>query len=562
MSAIYPVNIFGTLNVARRALQAQQSALQTVGHNLANVATPGYTRQRAELVSVGTQNGVDVAAIQRLRDRFADAAVQREQQALGKSQAQADLLQRLEGIVTETSGAGIGTVLDQFFQGLEDVATSPTDQAVRATVVDAGARVASTFTAVRSRVSQLKTDLTTEIQSQVTEANSLLTQIADLHRQIAIAQTGASPNDLLDRRDQLVSRLNEIVGVSTSDRPDGTVQVALAGSGILLVDGTTTAQLTATLNSVTDTVDLTAGVAATAVTPLSGALAGTADARNLSTGIVKQTLTDLDSLARTVITRVNRLHSGGAGLTGYTSLTAVNAVSSSSVALTAAGLSTTPVTGSFRVLVHDSTGAVASSVTVNVTAGATTLDDVRAAIDADPYLTATISGGKLTIGAAAGSTFAFGGDSSDTLMALGLNTFFTGSDANSIAVNSLVSGDLNKVAAAQADSAGLVHPGDGANALALARLRTDLSMSGGTVNFTDFYGGMVGRVGSASRDAQQAVDRQKALVALTQGLQQQAEGVSTDEELIFLTQSQMAYAAAARYVTVIREALDALLNMV
>jgi flagellar hook-associated protein 1 FlgK len=562
MSAIYPVNIFGTLNVARRALQAQQSALQTVGHNLANVATPGYTRQRAELVSVGTQNGVDVAAIQRLRDRFADAAVQREQQALGKSQAQADLLQRLEGIVTETSGAGIGTVLDQFFQGLEDVATSPTDQAVRATVVDAGARVASTFTAVRSRVSQLKTDLTTEIQSQVTEANSLLTQIADLHRQIAIAQTGASPNDLLDRRDQLVSRLNEIVGVSTSDRPDGTVQVALAGSGILLVDGTTTAQLTATLNSVTDTVDLTAGVAATAVTPLSGALAGTADARNLSTGIVKQTLTDLDSLARTVITRVNRLHSGGAGLTGYTSLTAVNAVSSSSVALTAAGLSTTPVTGSFRVLVHDSTGAVASSVTVNVTAGATTLDDVRAAIDADPYLTATISGGKLTIGAAAGSTFAFGGDSSDTLMALGLNTFFTGSDANSIAVNSLVSGDLNKVAAAQADSAGLVHAGDGANALALARLRTDLSMSGGTVNFTDFYGGMVGRVGSASRDAQQAVDRQKALVALTQGLQQQAEGVSTDEELISLTQSQQAYAAAARYVTVIREALDALLNMV
>jgi flagellar hook-associated protein 1 FlgK len=205
---------------------------------------------------------------------------------------------------------------------------------------------------------------------------------------------------------------------------------------------------------------------------------------------------------------------------------------------------------------------VASSVTVTVTAGATTLDDVRAALDADPYLTATISGGKLTIGTAAGSTFAFGGDSSDTLMALGLNTFFTGSDANSIAVNSLVSGDLNKVAAAQADSAGLVHPGDGATALALARLRTDLSMSGGTVNFTDFYGGMVGRVGSASRDAQQAVDRQKALVEVTQGLQQQAEGVSTDEELIFLTQSQMAYAAAARYVTVIQEALDALLNMV
>ena len=562
MPVIYPSNILGTLNIARKALLAQQSALQTVGHNLANVATPGYTRQRTELVNVAIQNSVDVAAIQRLRDRFADAAVQSEDQALGKSQAEAGLLQRLEGIVNESSGAGVGTVLDQLFSGFQDLATSPADNAVRATVVDAGTRLASTLTSVRSRMVQLKTDLTTQIQSQVTDVNSLLTEISDLHRQIASQQTGPTPNDLLDQRDKLVGQLNQIIGVSTSDRSDGTVQIALAGSGILLVDGVTTAPLSATVNSTTDTVDLTAGVAAIPITPRSGALAGTTQARNSSTGTLKQTLSDLDSLASTVITEVNRLHAGGAGLTDHTSLTAVNAVTSSAAALTAAGLSTTPVTGSFRVLVHDATGAVASSVTVNVTAGATTLDDVRAAIDADPYLTASISGGQLTIGTAAGSSFSFGGDSSDTLMALGLNTFFTGSDATTIAMNPLVTGDLSKVAAAQADSAGLVHTGDGSNALALARLRTTLTMTGDTLSFGDFYGGMVGRVGSASRDAQQGVDRQKAAVELTQNLQQQAEGVSTDEELIFLTQHQQAYAAAARYVTVIQQALDALLNMV
>lgn len=562
MPVIYPSNILGTLHLARRALLAHQSALQTIGHNLSNVATPGYTRQRAELANVAIQNSVDVVAIQRLRDRFADAAVQVEDQALGKSQAEAGLLQRLEGIVNESSGAGVATVLDQLFDSFQDLATAPADNAVRSTVVDTGVRLASTLTSVRSRIVQLKDDLTTQIRSQVTDANSLLTQIADLHRQIASSQTGPTPNDLLDQRDRLVSKLNQIVGVSTSDRSDGTVQIALAGSGILLVDGVTTAQISATVNSVTDTVDLTAGVAAIPITPRSGALAGTTQARNSSTGTVKQTLSDLDSLASTVIAEVNRLHAGGAGLTGHTSLTAVNAVSSSAVALTAAGLPATPVTGSFRVLVHDSTGAVASSVTVNVTAGATTLDDVRAALDADPYLTATISTGKLTIGTAAGSTFSFGGDSSDTLMALGLNTFFTGSDANTIAVNSLVTGDLGKIAAAQADSGGLVHAGDGSNALALARLRTTLTMTGDTLSFGGFYGGMVGRVGSASRAAQQAVDRQKAAVELTQNLQQQAEGVSTDEELIFLTQHQQAYAAAARYVTVIQEALDALLNMV
>jgi flagellar hook-associated protein 1 FlgK len=453
-------------------------------------------------------------------------------------------------------------VLDQLFEGFQDLATAPADSTVRATVVDTGVRLASTLTSIRSRVVQLKTDLTSEIQSQVTEVNSLLTRISDMHRQIISRQSGQAPNDLLDQRDLLVSQLNEIVAVSTSDRSDGTVQIALAGTGILLVDGVTTAPLTATLNSVTDAVDLTAGVAATPITPRSGALAGTTQARNSSTGAVKQAISDLDALASTLIAEVNRLHAGGAGLTGHTSLTAVNAVSSSSSALTAAGLPTTPVTGSFRVLVHDATGAVASSLTVNVTAGATTLDDVRAALDADPYLTASISGGRLTIGTAAGSTFSFGGDTSDTLMALGINTFFTGTDANSIAVNSLVSSDLNKVAAAQADAGGLVHAGDGSNALALARLRTTLTMTGDSLSFGDFYGGLVGRVGSASRDAQQAVDRQQAAVELTRNLQQQAEGVSTDEELISLTQSQQAYAAAARYVTVIQDALDALLNMV
>jgi flagellar hook-associated protein 1 FlgK len=562
MPIVYPANILGTLHLARRALASQQSALQTIGHNLANVATPGYTQQRTELVNMAIQNGVDVAAIQRLRDRFADAATLAEEQALGKSQAEAGVLQRLEGIVNDGSGAGLGAVLDQFFGTFQDLATAPADTAVRATVVDAGARVASTLTSMRARIVQIRDDLTSQIRSQVADVNSLLTQISDLHRQIANAQTGPTPNDLLDQRDRLVSQLNQIVGVSTSDRSDGTVQIALAGSGILLVDGVTTAQLTATVNGVTDTVDLTAGAAATPITPRSGALAGTTQARNLSTGAVKQALSDLDALAGGVIAEVNRLHAGGAGLTGHTSLTAVNAVSSSSAALTAAGLATTPVTGSFRVLVHDGTGAVASSVTVNVTAGVTTLDDVRAALDADPYLSATISAGTLTIGTAAGSTFSFGGDSSDTLMALGLNTFFTGSSAGTIAVNPLVSGDLTKLAAAQADAGGLVHAGDGANALALARLRTDLTMTGDTLSFGDFYGGVVGRVGSASRDAQQAVDRGKAAVELTQGLQQQAEGVSTDDQLIYLTQSQQAYAAMARYVTVIQDALDALLRIV
>lgn len=558
---LFPTNILGSLHIARRALLSHQTALNTIGHNLANAATPGYTRQRTELEPAAPQLGVDVATIRRIRDRFLDFSLLTEQQALGRAQSRDGLLQRLEGIFNESAGTGLTSTLDQFFQGFQDLSVSPADQALRATVKDYGERLAQSFQSLRSRADQLKSDLGTEIQSRVSDANSLLAQIADLHRQIIAARGGPPPNDLLDRRDQLVARLTQIIGVAPTDRADGTVQLAVAGTGVLLIDGTSATPLAASLNAGTDTVDLTAGASAITITPKSGALAAVLDARNSATGAVKQAVSDLNALAKAIVAEVNRVHASGAGLTGFTALTAPNAVSSSSAALSAAGLPFTPVTGSFKVVVHDSAGNVASSVTVAVTAGTTTLDGVRAAIDADPNLTATISGGKLTVTTAAGTTFAFASDTSDTLLALGLNTFFTGSDAAGIAVNPVVTADTSRIAATQADAAGLVHPGDGANALALAQLRTKKALASATQTFTDFYATLVGRVGSETRDAAEALDRQQAAVQVVQGLQQQVSGVSTDEELIALTQSQNAYAAAAKYVTTIQDLLETLMRM-
>jgi flagellar hook-associated protein 1 FlgK len=558
---VFPSNILGSLQIARSALLSQQTALNTIGHNLANAATPGYTRQRTEFAPAAPQLGVDVQTIRRIKDRFLDFSLLTEQQGLGKAQSQAGMLQRLQAIFNDQPGAGLSSMLDQFFQTFQDLSVNPADQALRVATESQGERIAGTFQGLRARVDQLKGDLTTEIQNRVTDANSLLTQIADLHRQIIASRGGPPPNDLLDRRDQLVTQLAQIIGVSATDRADGTVQLAVAGTGVLLVDGTSPALLTATLNSGTDTVNLTAGASSLAITPSSGALASVVTARNSATGAVKQAASDLNTLASSLIAEVNRIHASGTGLTESQSLTAVNAVSAPTAALTAAGLAYTPVTGSFQVIVHDAGGAVMSSATIPVTAGATTLNDLQAALSAVPNLTATISGGKLTVTAAAGDTFTFAGDTSDALMALGLNTFFTGSDALGIAVNPLVANDVTKIATAQADAGGLVHAGDGSNALALARLRTKLAMGSGTATFTDFFATTVGRIGSQMRDATQALDRQQTSVQVVQNLQQQTSGVSTDEEMINLTQSQNAYAAAARYATTIQSVLDTLLQM-
>ena len=556
----YPTSILGGLDLARRAITAHQTATQVAGHNLANAATPGYSRERADLVTAANRGGVDVASITRLRDRFLDFSLLAEQQALGQNQAQESLLQRLQAIVTDPPGEGLSALLDSLFQGFQQLSANPTDQAVRFAVKDAGDRVAQTFQLMSARVEQLKSDVTAEIRQRVADANALVTQIADLDRQIVAARATSSPNDLLDQRDVLVSRLGEIAGVTATDRADGSIQLALSGTGVLLVDGQASFPLVATLNGATDTVDLTAG-GSLAVLPKSGQLSALLAARNLASGAIKQAASDLDALASSIALEVNRLHASGSGLTEHTVLTTTNAVTSSSVALGSAGLPFTPVTGSFKVLVHDAAGAVTATGTINVTAGVTTLDDLRTAINGVASLTATIANGKLTITAAGGRTFTFASDTSDTLAALGLNTFFTGAKASTLAVNAVIAGDVTKIAGAVADAGGLVHPGDGSNALALARLRTKLTMSAGSQTFTDFYGATVGRIGSLMRAASEGVSRQQAMVQVVQNLQQQVAGVSTDEEMINLSQSQAAYNAAARYAATINEMIKSLFDM-
>ena len=560
--------IFSSLEIAKRALLAHQLAQQITGHNVSNVNTPGFSRQRAELTPLSISSppftlgaGVDVAAVRRIRDRFIDFQLLGEQQALGRNQAQETVLKKIEAIFNEPQGGGsLGTLLDQFFQSLHDLAIHPTESATRVAVVQQGTSLALSFRQLRGRLDQVKSDLEDEIDVKLRDANSLIDEIATLNQRIAQVGDQNDPNDLMDQRDLLVNKLGQLVGVTVLDRTDGTVQVALAGSGVLLVDGTLATQLTAVTNLVTDTVDVSAG--SVAVTPQSGEVSSLLNARNSATGPVKQAVTDLDSLAREIIEEVNRVHANGAGLTGYSSATSTNAVSGALVPLTAAGLPFTPVTGSFDVIVHDATGAVVSTINVPITAGLTTLDDVRLAIDADPNLTASIAGGLLTVTAGAGFTFAFANDSSDTLLAIGLNSFFTGSDALTIDVNSVVSNDITKVAAARADATGLVHGGDGSNALAMAQLSTALTMSVGTATFNDFYGTMISDIGAQARDASQSMERQQTVVNLLENLQQQTSGVSLDEEMTNLIQQQHAYEAAARYVTVMNQVLDSLLNMI
>lgn len=566
------INLLASLTMARKALQAQQAAIQTTGHNIANANTPGFTRQRVDLApttpfalvsgsSLGT--GVDIKGVTRLRDLLLDSQFRDAHQALGQQQAEEAILSQVESLIGEPAPGGLGPGIAVLFASFGDLANHPTDLSVRTVLRDKGLSLASLFHRLSAGLDSLKADLNTQIQQVVGDVNRLAQQVADLNTRIQVAEAGGgSANDLRDQRDVALNDLSKRVGASSIETSDGQVRVTVGG-GLTLVDGQTSAPIVYGLNSPTDSVALT--VSGLALTPRGGTLAGLLNARNATNGFIKGAQSQLDTLAKNLILEINRLHASGIGLQGLTTLTSENAVTSPTAALNAAGLPFTPVDGSFKVFVYNSAGVVTASGTVAVTAGTTTLSSLAAAINTvggGGGLTATVGAdNKLTVTAPAGGTFTLAADTSDTLVALGLHGFFSGSDARTIAVSNLVQADARTIAAATPDStSGAFSQGDNSNALALAQLQSKniSSLSNSTVS--GFLSSFIADLGAQSASAKQSLALRSSTTDFLASRREQVSGVSLDEEMTDLIRFQRAYEAAAHFTSVVNDLLGSLIQ--
>jgi flagellar hook-associated protein 1 FlgK len=560
--------LFSILGAAKSGLYANQLALQTTANNVANANSAGYSRQRVDLrealpeqLPVGQLGtGVLVDGIRRLRDQFADTLFRQANQTLGERDAKLSTLQQIQGVLGEPSDSGLQASLAEFFAAAQTLANDPTDLTARTALKERGMILAGEFNRLQSDLTLLKRNLEGEILGRVGEANDALQQIATLNGQIqAIVVAGGSPNELLDQRDKLTDDLSQLVAVTTERRTDGTLSIGLLGGGGTLVDGTTAATLSAQQSATTDDYQLLIGGTPTAV--VSGALKGLLDSRNDSTSYVKYAQSQLDALACGLIQECNRLQAGGAGLQGLTSVTSENAVTDPTAALTAAGLPFTLSTGSFKVFVYDAAGAVTASGTVAVTAGVTSLNQVAAALSGVAGLTASVSGGQLTVSSAAGSTFGFAADTSDSLVALGLNGFFSGTDARTLSVSAAIQSDVRRIASATPDpTTGAYSLGDNSIALALAQRRQALTMQGGSASFDGFLGSLIGTVAARTQSASRLQESQSLVAAALDSRRQEVSGVSVDEEMANLVQLQRTFEASARMIRVVDEILNTVVN--
>ena len=507
---------------------------------------------------VGT--GVDVTSIQRQVDTALTARVN---SAVSDNQAAtttAQWLGQVQSAFNALSGSDLSSQLNTFYNSWSSLANNPSDSGLRQVVLQDGQAVTSTFQSLNTQLNGIQGSVGKSLSAQVTAADGLASQIATLNGQIVTAQGGgsATANSLLDQRDAAVQSLSQLMDVTTVQQPDGSVNVYVGSEQ--LVNGTQSngvAEQTQLVNgSPTEVAIFKSNNETIPVT--SGQIGSLESVQGQITGVQSQ----LNSLANNVIFQLNKIHSSGQGTQGFTTVTSTNIVADPTQALTstAAGLPFTPTNGSFVVNVKNPTTGLEQStlVSVNLTGQSTdtTLNSLAASLSAIPGVNATISGGRLTIASTTGQQITFSQDSSGVLAALGINTFFSGSNASNIAVNSVLTNQPNLIAAARTGD-----PGDNKTALAIARWAPSRSPRSKARRLNGTYQSMINGVSVATATANTDQQAAQSVQDTLQSQQQAASGVSLDEETVNMLQQQTAYAGAAKLISVVDDMMQTLLDI-
>ena len=317
------MSINSTLSIAAQALKAQQLAIQTTGHNLANAATPGFSRQRVDLVSafpsfeggVFLGQGVDVAGVQRVIDKFVEAELLSLNSSVGYADAQSQALGSVQDALP-TSG-GIDAALSAFFNALSDVANNPGGTAERVSLVGKANALGNALAETRQVLTSEQNNLDQNVTDSAQQVNAVVSQIATLNGQISATEIhGESANDFRDQRQTLLQKLTNLTNATVREEANG--EVTVTAGGLLLVGGDRFASLQ------TDTVGAGGLHNVTYITPGGESLDATSLFKQGKIGsllslrdIQLPSMIDrLDQIAQTLVDQVNTQHALGFDLTG------------------------------------------------------------------------------------------------------------------------------------------------------------------------------------------------------------------------------------------------------
>lgn len=480
-----------SLMVGLSGLRTHQEALNIIGHNISNVDTPGYSRQRADIVNADSQvmgnfmfgTGSNLSGIQAIRDRFLNLQITAGMAKQAGAETRYSALEAISPVFSETGDASLGVLVQKFFQGFQDLAARPEDQSTRTSLLSQANAMIGGMQSRYALLQDQRASADGSVGSIVTQVNTLTKQIADLNRRISQEPSPGSDNDARDQRNEIVNQLSGLVGIQTYEDSHSLLTVVVDGAPAPLVAGTQSFDMTATkdpLNSNFLKVEVQLGSPIDVTALRGGTLGAKLDLRDsILPGIQRK----LDQMAAGIQGQVNLAHRSGFALDGVT-------------------------TGLDFFQTGVANGANGLPVTISAATnyvGMVNSWSVNAAITASPSL----------IGAAASAGMV--GDNTQAKVIANLQFLGNSVDTNGDAV---------------ADSG----------------------------PFSTYIGIMVGSVGSQTQAYQTSNTTEQDLLTALQSQRDRVSGVSLDEEAANLMTMQRGYQASARFISIIDQLTDQLVN--
>ena len=312
-------SIGSIMNTAKQAFMTQQVAIEVTGTNVSNASSVGYSKQRAVIVPVNSaevaqndiQGGVAVETVQRLYDQFIERQIIEQSAQLNYSETRHSALQQVEAIFNESQKDGLSSAMDRFWKAWDDLSVNPNGDVERLAVLSAADNLAATFRDYAGQLSDLQGTLNTRIAGTVEQLDSYLAEIATLNEKIIQTQSGGgNVNPLLDSRSELLKKVSEQVDIDYIQQPDGSLAIFLS-NGKALVQGGTSWPLEAVRNPATGFYDV--AFEDDPATPLNGVITGGSLGAYLAVrdSDIQGYLDQLNTLAATLVDRVNSQHAGG-----------------------------------------------------------------------------------------------------------------------------------------------------------------------------------------------------------------------------------------------------------
>lgn len=549
---------FMGLETSKRGLTTQQSALYTVGHNIANANTDGYSRQRVNMEAtlgfpgvgmytpqvpgfLGT--GVQAGSVTRIRDKFIDNQYRQESTKLGYWSSKSDAISQMEDILAEPSEYGLNAAFDKFYAALQDLSTKPDSAATRAVVAQRGEHLADSFNYISKQLTQIQTNLKNEISVESNDVNSILKQIAALNQQIGnVEPNGYLPNDLYDARDTLVDQLSEYFNVTVSYTPSG-------GNALDIAEGKMNISIKLDDGSLIKVVDQNQAATLTAngykPDGAGGYTLGAFDSSDTYTPFTNFTI-DLGGATTSI--NYDQFDDVGSGKMASLIDSYGYAVKNNDAATSNA-------------VTTDGSGAWLTTITV--AADKNLSDGLYPDKMEELNLLAREFAKKFNEIHKAGYTLEKEGPPV-VPSEVGENFFVDGNDspndATITAANIKVSADIlkdyNKIAASTVAG----EEGNGKNAIELSNLKTTTIAGLNNASAQTYYEGFIGNLGVQGQEAATMEYNAETMQLSIANNRASVSSVSLDEEMTNMITFQQAYNASARMITVVDETLDKIIN--